>query len=165
MPANAAIATPLDTPRLRIRPMSSADAPALYETLSDPAVMAFVESPFTAAQTRAFVREAGLCAPPMVYAVEERGGRVVGHAIFHPFEGERWEVGWVLRRDCWGRGYAREITAALIERARRADIPALVIECVPENRAARRVAEACGFKYAGITDGLAQYRLTLEEYP
>ena len=57
-----------ETRRLLIRRFTEADAEALYVVLSDPEVMRYIEPPFSLEQTRAFLRDAGLCAPPLVYA-------------------------------------------------------------------------------------------------
>lgn len=136
-----------ETERLRVRRFTPRDIPVLAEILADPAVMRFLEPPFDLAQTAAFVRSAGLCAPPRVYAVEEKAAdALVGHLILHPFDDHSHELGWVLRRDCWGLGYASELTAAVISRAAELGVEVLTIECLPEQRASRRVAEKHGFR-------------------
>ena len=164
MNADRAPATPLriDAGPLFIRPLAPADAGALHAALGDRAVMRYIEPPYTLDQTRAFIERAGLCHPPRVYAACQRNtGEVIGHVIFHPFDSTAWEIGWVLRRDCWGRGYATALTRALVAEAARRGIGALVIECAPENAASARVAKRCGFRFEGEADGLCVYRLTL----
>lgn len=150
-----------DTGRLTVRPFLPSDAPALFESLSDPRVMEYIEPPLTLEATERFLETCGLGPAPLVYAVEEKGGGVVGHLIFHPYEGTAWELGWVLRRDRWGRGYARELTRAAIEYARAQGISALILECVPEQAATRRIARAFGFSQTEGADGLLAFRLEL----
>lgn len=162
MRCDAAIVAPLVTERLIIRRLRASDAPALHAALSDPEVMRWLEPPFTPEQTARFIRDAGLCEPPRVFAVAQQGGgEAIGHAIFHPFDARVWEVGWVLRRNAWGQGFASELTRALIARARQAAVPALVIECRREQTASRRVAQRCGFQYWRREGGLDVYRLNL----
>lgn len=146
----------LESPRLLVRPFTEEDAPALHAVLSDPAVMRWIEPPFTPAQTAAFLREAGLCRPPRVYAVVRKdGGGLIGHLIWHPWDETAMELGWILRRDCWGQGFARELTEAVLARSE-GDV---VIECCPEQAATRRLAERFGFRLTGERDGLVVYRL------
>ena len=147
----------MESPRLLVRPFAEADAPALGRILSDPAVMRFLEPPFSPEQTRAFLREAGLCRPPRVYAVIRKDdGGLIGHLIWHPWEETSMELGWVLARDCWGRGYARELTETALAQTDR-DV---VIECCPAQAATRHLAESFGFQAEEEQDGLAVYRLS-----
>ena len=88
----------IETDRLLIRNFTMADVPQLQRILADPEVMRYLEPPYTPEQTRAFVRDAGLCEPPRVYAVCRKDtGRLIGHVIFHPYNryGD-YEIGWVL---------------------------------------------------------------------
>ena len=147
---------------LYVRPFVMEDAEMLHAALGDFEVMRFIEPPYTMDQTRAFIERAGLCQPPRVYAACLcETGEVIGHMIFHPWDETAWEIGWVLRRECWGRGYATALTRALISEATRRDIPALVIECAPGNAASRRIAIKCGFRFRGEADGLCIYKLLL----
>ena len=96
-----------------------------------------------------------------MFAAEDHGG-VIGHVIFHACGApDRYEVGWVLRRDRWGRGYASELTAALIAEGRARGLKSLLIECDPRQAATRRIAEAFGFRPAGREDGLEVFLLEL----
>ena len=155
----------LETPRLRVRDFRIGDAPALYPILSDPEVMRYLEPPYTAEQTRAFIETAGLCDPPLVYAAEWKAtGTLVGHVIFHAYEADDcFELGWALSRDFWGRGVASELTEALLHEARRLGIREAVLECDPEQTATRRIAEKLGFAFAGDDDGLLVFRKNLTE--
>ena len=137
----------LETARCTVRLFQPEDAAALHEVLSDPAVMRYIEPPYTLPQTREFIRTAGLCDPPLVYAVEERATNdLIGHLICHPFDDGRWELGWVLRRDRWGQGLAGELTEALIAHARRSSVDALVIECAAAQTVTHHIAEGFGFR-------------------
>jgi RimJ/RimL family protein N-acetyltransferase len=72
------------------------------------------------------------------------------------------EVGYHLRRDVWGRGYASEAAAAALAYARDElalrDIIAVV---QPDNRASQRVLEKVGMRREGETDRYYDRRLVL----
>ena len=99
-----------------VRRLTLDDAPDLCEVLGDDEVMRFIEAPFDLAATRAFIAQAGLSDPPRVYALEEKSSsRVVGHVVFHPLErADVYEIGWIIGRSSWHRGYATEIGRGLI---------------------------------------------------
>ena len=142
---------------ITIRKMQPGDADALYRLLSDPAVMRYLEPPFDRAQTEDFLRRAGLAEPPLVYAAEENGA-FIGYVIYHAYDEESVEIGWVLLPEYWGRGYASALTDRLIDRARQ-EQKSIVIECAPAQAATKRIAVKKGFRDCGICDGLAVYRL------
>lgn len=147
------------TDRFLIRTFKTEDADDLSEVLSDAEVMKFIEPPFSMEQTQTFINTAGLCEPPRVYAVEERAsGKVIGHVIYHPYEENSYEIGWVIGRSFWGRGIAGELTEALIMQAVKDGIKCLVIECVEQQIVSRRIAERYRFFYEGKRDGLDVYR-------
>ncbi|MDO4573027.1 MAG: GNAT family N-acetyltransferase [Clostridia bacterium] len=152
----------IETERCVVRRMRAEDAPELYEVLSDPLTMACLEPPFSMKRTLAFIAGPGAGEAPLAYSICHKAeGRVVGHLIFHPWENADYELGWVLNRRCWRQGLAGELTRAVIEHARRRGIPALVIECLPAQKATRAIAERFGFAFCGIRDGLHIYRLKL----
>ena len=142
---------------ITIRKIQPGDADALYRLLSDPAVMRYLEPPFDRAQTEDFLRRAGLAEPPLVYAAEENGD-FIGYVIYHAYDEQSVEIGWVLLPEYWGRGYASALTDLLIDRARQ-ERKSVVIECAPTQTATRRIARKKGFRACGICDGLAVYRL------
>ena len=142
---------------ITIRRMRSDDADELYRLLSDPMVMRYLEPPYDRVQPEAFLHDAGLSDPPLVYAVQE-DERFIGYVIYHEYDADSMEIGWVLFPEYWGRGYASELTDRLIDRARQAQKD-VVIECVPEQTATMHLAGKKGFRNDGVSDGLAVYRL------
>lgn len=132
------------TPRLRVRRFEPTDLDALAELLADAEVMRYLEPPFTREQSENFLKTAGLIDKPLIYAVEDAENRFVGYVIYHRYDDEFDELGWVLRRDRWGLGYASELTARVVAdvrcRGRRA-----LIECSPDQTATRAIAEKHGF--------------------
>ena len=136
--------------------MIEKDLGPLAELLSDARVMCYLEPPFSLEQSREFLDEAGLAETPLIYAVEDCQG-FVGYVIYHDFDEMSVEIGWVLAPRAWGRGYATELTRVLLGWAQAAGKD-VVIECVPEQVATRRIAERFGFSLAGEHDGLIVFR-------
>ncbi|MBR1811426.1 MAG: GNAT family N-acetyltransferase [Clostridia bacterium] len=144
-----------ETDRLVVRRFTENDAEALYEILSDPAVMQYIEPPYTMAQTREFIRDAGLSDPPLVYAVIWKNtGRLIGHLIWHTYDPTAMELGWVIHRNFWRMGVARELTAALLA----STTQDIVIECDRRQSATRHIAKSFGFQLHGCIDGRCIYQ-------
>ena len=141
-----------------IRRFRPDDLTGLHAILSDPAVMRWIEPPYTLERTEEFLQGKALVSEPAVYALTDSGDRIVGQVIFHPYDADGWELGWIIARSHWGRGVATAVTDALIRRCREYGIAECVIECVPEQAATVRIAQKCGFSYAGQEAGLSVYR-------
>jgi [ribosomal protein S5]-alanine N-acetyltransferase len=152
------IGLPLETRRLRIRRFRPAeDAEPLHELWGDPEAMRFVRpdrAPTTIADTRARLED--IVRRPSgwgVWAIEERaGGRLVGAAGLFPLEwqGPEIEVAYHVVPSAWGRGYATEAAAGLLEAAwRETDLEEIVAVAFEGNRASTRVMEKLGMTYTG----------------
>lgn len=148
----------MESSRLVIRHFKENDLDNLYKLLSDEDVMRYLESPFSKGKTADFLREAGLCEEPLIYAVDDRNGCFIGYVIYHKYEEGSYEIGWVLYKEEWNKGYAQELTQMLIQDARDKSRN-LVIECLPEQEISKRVALANGFVYSGNIDGCDVYLL------
>ncbi len=144
---------------LKIRKMDIDDLEPLYMLLSNAQVMRFLEPPFSRDRTERFLAEAGLSDPPLILAAEAYG-LFIGYVIFHDYDDESSEIGWVLLPEYWGRGFASCLTEMLIERGRQLNRQ-LVIECDPEQKVTRHIALKYGFLYEGREDGLDIYRLDI----
>lgn len=152
----------LTTERCLIRNMKMEDADDLYQALSDQCVMMYVEQPFDMERTKQFIQSAGLCEPPLVYSIVwKMTGKVIGHAIFHSYEKNGYEIGWVINKDYWGMGIADEVTKGLIIHARNLGVESCIIECEKRQIASQKIAVRNGFAYEGQSDGLERYRLAL----
>ena len=147
---------------LHIRRFDEKDMRALYELLSDEEVMRYIEPPFSLEQTKTFLKNAGLSDPPLIYAAEDQSGVFIGYVIYHDYEEGSKEIGWILKREFWGKGCAEALTEQLIRRAA-AEGKTVVIECSPEQQATRHIAEKLGFTYAGRNDDCDVYLLEREE--
>lgn len=144
-----------------VRRFTPGDLKEMQALLADAQVMRFLEPPFPAEKTRAFLAAQGLCAAPRIFAAESEG-RFIGYVIFHDYDASSMEIGWVLKKAFWRRGLAKKLTAILIERAFTCGKDA-VIECAPGQMASRRIAELFGFRYEGMREGLMVYRLCKPE--
>lgn len=153
----------IETERLVVRNISLGDTASLSSILSDSEVMKHIERPYTYEQTEELVKEARLSPQPVIYALQiEDTGELIGHVIYHPFSGEdRYEIGWVIAKEWWGKGFAEEITRALIHKAMRDGLRCLVIECDPNQEASKKIALKNGFSYSGRLNNLDVYRLKL----
>ena len=142
---------------LRIRKMTFADLDDLYALLSDVEVMRFIEPPFSKEKTVQFLMDAGLSEIPLVYAVEDSSS-FIGYVIFHDYDEENMEIGWILKRDVWGKGYASILTKMLIDESRKLRKGA-TIECDPRQAVTEHIAKKHGFVFSGKRDGCDVYKL------
>lgn len=144
--------------QFRIRRFTHSDLLPLYNLLSDPQVMRFLESPYTLKRTQDFLQTAGLNDSPLIYAVDNNDGVFIGYVIYHDYELDSKEIGWVLRPEFWCKGYATALTNKLIMWAQNEN-KAVIIECVPEQIATMRIAKKFGFLYVGKNNNLEVFRL------
>ena len=70
---------------LHIRKMRKNDLEPMYQLLSDPAVMKYLEPPFTKEKTESFLNTCGLTTNPRIYAVDNEEG-FTGYVIFHEYD-------------------------------------------------------------------------------
>jgi RimJ/RimL family protein N-acetyltransferase len=106
-----------------------------------------------------------------LWAVEERAsGQFVGRVGFwNPDGWPGFEIGWMLRRACWGRGYATEAARAALRVGFTQMEQQQVLSLIrPENHASIRVALRLGERLDGQTDiggrPALVYRLTRIEW-
>ena len=140
-----------------IRKMTITDLDDLYALLSDSEVMRYIEPPFSKEQTVQFLMDTGLSEKPLVYAVEDSGS-FIGYVIFHDYDEENMEIGWILKRDVWGKGYASILTKMLIDESRKLRKGA-IIECDPRQAVTEHIAKKHGFVFSGKRDGCDVYKL------
>ena len=148
----------LKTKRLLIRELTMDDVDALHGILSNPEVMRFIEPPYTRQQTAAFITENARCEVPLVYGLESlETGKLIGHVVWHPYDSDAYELGWILDQAYWGQGYATEVTQRLLGVAW-SELKDVVVQCTPEQTTSANIAKKNGFFFLGVENGLHVYR-------
>jgi RimJ/RimL family protein N-acetyltransferase len=162
----------LESDRLRLRPMSLADLAALTTILGDPISMRFYPRPFDRERTIGWIERTvqryerdgfGLLA-----VVENATGEVIGDCgptLQETGHGSFVELGWHIRRDRQGLGFATEAGAVCRDQAWRVlDIDRLISIIRPENVPSWSVARALGFRpwRGDVRAGMAHVLWTLE---
>ncbi len=145
---------------IMVRQFKLSDLDELYKVLSDPEVMQYIEPPYSLEQTRSFLIDVGVCDTPLIFAAE-KDGQFIGYVIFHEYDADSYELGWVLAKKYWGKGYASIITKNMIAKAAEMKKD-LVIECVPEQEKTKHLALSNGFTYTGNFDNLDVFRLKVQ---
>lgn len=147
----------IETARLILRPPHPDDAPAIFAKWTrDPEVTRFlvwrpherVEQSQTFIQSCLEAWEKDARFPYMITLKEN--GAVIG-MIEPRIDGSEIELGYLLARAEWGRGYMTEAVRAVIDWA--FTQPAIYRVCAVtdvENDASRRVMEKAGMQYEGI---------------
>lgn len=138
----------METERLvlrRVRPGD--DAPALLAMLSDERVTRFL--PLFSLRDEDEAREFAVrrLSDPLsrVICLREGPSEVMGYVTLA--EDDARDLGYALRRDCWGRGFAREAASAVMGRARAAGLPFVTATHDELNPASGAVMRACGLTY------------------
>lgn len=153
----AAVDTYLRTERVTLRPFGPDEADLLIELDSDPAVMRYLSGGEPTAPE--LVRERDLPSVLAGYvrwagrfglfaAHDTADGAFLGWFCLRPERDgplDEVELGYRLRRAAWGRGYATEVSAALVERAF-TDLGVRVVwgATMALNHASQRVMEKVG---------------------
>lgn len=142
----------VDTARLTLVPPRTSDAAEIFECYaSDPEVTRFLGWPRhrSVADTQAFLTFSASewdRWPAGPYLIRSRAdGRLLGGTGLGFETPEQAVTGYVLAKGEWGRGYATEALAAVVEVARGVGVRRLYALCHPEHHASVRVLEKCGF--------------------
>ncbi len=149
-------ALPLRTSRLTLRPLGWHDADGLAAMLADPAVMRHFPHPMTRGESDAWLRR------NLARYVED------GTGLFAVCRDDEWlgdcgiivrridgdpvlELGYHLRRDVWGHGYATEAARACLDLAFcMTDVASVVALILPGNVPSRGVAARLGGQVRGV---------------
>jgi [ribosomal protein S5]-alanine N-acetyltransferase len=157
------IPLPIETERLILRAFEpERDARRMLEVYGDAAVMRFIPGgPYrrveaVRATLERYAREQESRGFSFWAVVEHDGARVIGDAGFGVFaQTGDVELGYTLRRDRWGRGYATEAARACLEAGfAHLDIPRIVAVVDAENLRSARVAEQIGMAAVDTVVGL-----------
>ena len=154
---------PGQSDRVRLRAWQPGDAPRLLDIRSrwdvarwlddPPEVMAsLVEAEVRIAEWRN--RYLGTGGRRGAWLIEERAtGQPVGSVSLARLPGgsdDDVEIGWVLHPDAWGRGFAREAAALLLQYAFARGLPMVHAVTRVDNVASHRVCAAIGLRDLGV---------------
>lgn len=136
----------IETERLRLRPMTRRDVDELVALHAHPEVSRFVRSlnhQDTIERLRADERQWSERGHGLLAVLARDSGRFLGRVGLKYWpQFDETELGWVLRHDTWGHGYATEAARACAEWGfRDFDFPYLTAMIRPDNARSIRVAE------------------------
>lgn len=148
----------LSTARLRLEPYRDSHFDGLLSMNSDPEVMRFFERTDTADDVRAQIVMVQERWERLGYSwwafIDREAGRLVGAGCIQNIEGNEAnpiEVGWRLRPERWGKGFATEAGQAMLRFAfDDLKVPEVYGVADPENHASLRVMERLGMRDAGL---------------
>ena len=168
--------TVLTTPRLRLEPLTDAHFDGLYALNSDPAVMRYITGrPDTPEETQLMIDKVKARWAAWGYSwwafIERATGELIGAGCVQHLgrdAAQPHELGWRLRQDHWGQGYASEAARAMATFAfERLQAPLLCAVCDPANTASAKVMTRLGLRYRGLERwydaDMAVYQLTRED--
>lgn len=147
----------LQTERLILREYGPDDFDAVHAYASDPRVARFVEwGPNQPEDTREFLDacvrdQRTLPRTKYTLALTEAGGAPFGSVALFARRADAAAMGYVVRPDHWGQGYASEAAAAILHFAFASlGLQRVQATCRPENVASARVLEKIGMVEEGL---------------
>lgn len=147
-----ALAPVLDTARLSLRQPVTEDTDAIIAIAGDWEVarrLARMPHPYAAADARFFLDHIVTTEPTWAMVLKPTGA-LVGIVGLAPLANGLAEFGYYVSRPDWGRGYAGEAAAAVVEHGFRAmALPAIASGFFADNPASGRVLEKLGFQVVG----------------
>jgi RimJ/RimL family protein N-acetyltransferase len=143
------------TPRLLLRPGFPEDAPALAAAIADEVIarnLATVPWPFRVRDAEAFLARPRDPVLPSLLIFERTGGapQLIGSCGLGRRPSGAVEMGYWIARPFWGRGFATEACAALVDIARTLGLSTLEGSHFLDNPASARVLEKLGFEPLGL---------------
>lgn len=135
-----------ETERLILRRYESKDLEDLYEYLSDPQVVE--HEPYEAMSLDEVKGnlEWRILSDEMVAVELKSNHKMIGNVYIGKRDFDALEIGYVFNKNYWGKGYAKESCAKLIEMAFADGIHRIYAECDPKNPSSWRLLEALGFE-------------------
>lgn len=147
----------IETPRLILREWRESDFQPFYQMNSDERTMEFFLKPLTEEESLTFYRriqEEFAIRGYGLYAVERKDNHeFIGFTGFHRFVYDvdfapGVEIGWRLRPEAWGNGFATEAATACLEYAKRElDFKEVFSFTSLPNKRSERVMQKIGLKF------------------
>lgn len=158
----------LETERLLVREIKLDDLDCLYEIYEEPSITEYMEDLYPNKEdeiefTKSYIENMyAFYGYGMWIVIEKESSRIIGRAGLgnRELDGEMYlELGYVIAKSCQNRGYATEVSKAIIEYAGRELGGDRIISLIkPGNKQSIRVAQKLGFKeIAEVTCDGEQY--------
>jgi [ribosomal protein S5]-alanine N-acetyltransferase len=153
----------IQTARLRLRKPELKDAEAMFcRYASDPEVTRFLSWPTHGSieETMKFVRFSDAeweRWPAGPYLIESLTQDLLGSTGLSFESPTVAATGYVLARDAWGRGYATEALAAMVQVAGLLGLQKLYALCHPGHERSAHVLRKCGFLKERVIQGQAEF--------
>lgn len=139
----------IETERLILHPITVQDAPAVFVWSSDPEVNRYMAYPLhnDVSETEAWI--ATLRPEDLEFGFyRKEDGLLIGTGGVGPCGDGLHHLGYNLRRDMWGKGYATEAANAMLQWAHRElGICDFAVEHAVGNTASANVIRKCGFQF------------------
>ncbi len=143
----------IETPRLRLAPLSEDEAETVRSLTDDPAVTGavdFLPERFTLADAQGLIRSGRGARDVFLGARKADTLELVGIVGTHLRALEAIEIGYWIGGSARGRGYGAEGVGAVVQAlTRRFPRRAIVAECRPENLASWQMLHKLGFRPTG----------------
>jgi [ribosomal protein S5]-alanine N-acetyltransferase len=149
----------ISTPRLELRVVRVSDADQLFDTFRDAEAMRYWSSPphgspLLTAEVIERAQMAFIAGDGIEWAITRAGDDTaigkIGHWRWQRTH-SRSEVGFIVRRDLWGQGFAVEALGAVVDWGfRRLELHSIEAQLDAANIASQRTLERAGFKREGL---------------
>jgi ribosomal-protein-alanine N-acetyltransferase len=180
----------LETDRLLLRPLAQGDWDLALEMFTDPEVMEFVADVISeealAAEMKAFIRRGAGGRVGVWCVLQRETGEKLGTAVLLPLPIEEsdtdWsllqedrypdadiEVGYMLRRSAWGKGYATEACRRLVQFAfEETELDEIVAVTDSRNAVSQKILRKCGLRDEGLrrayADECSAFRMSRKQW-
>lgn len=143
----------IETERLIVRPVTPDEYEACFKWCGDPEVNTYLLYPLykRAEDVRTWLEGRNLDDPDnydLGFELKETGELIGMGGLTYHLEKGIWEIGYNLRRDCWGNGYVPEAMQGIIDHIKSVrELKVLEGQFAKGNNKSRRVMEKLGMKY------------------
>ncbi len=139
----------IETDRLILRPLTTNDAPDVFEWAGDPIVNRYMPYPLheNVHQTEEWINSLG-DKNEFCFCLKETGKVIGSGSIVYNEEFDAYEIGYNFNRKYWGVGYATEAANAMLRWAHQnLGVHNFIARHANANEASGNVIKKCGFQF------------------
>ena len=165
----------INSHRLTIRPFNETDVDAVFALRSDPEIMRFIRAPQTEREeTVSWIKRlsslwetSGIGFGALI---EKESDELIGWSgLWILKESQEIEVGYAIRQDRWGMGYATEAAKSVLKYGfEEVGLERIVALAFPQNTGSINVMKKLGMSHIGIgrfyDNDLVQYAITKKSF-